>query len=284
MIQYFVELPEIGGKLTQDEKNQTLYRLRLKKESRQLLLEKIQSEFQPDRTTLLFTRWLQGEETFLVVTFDQKTAVENRQIPFITPLHPLARIAVIKLKAIETPLISCIATRKSGIPEGRYLFISELWDYLGIHPEVRMVNLCLDIENNEVNEQVSSALIGLLGTMQDNLEKIPFGGIQAKRKFDQLDELLQSHRRELLKQHKERNDFAVNKKIAGLEAWYRMRIQRLETELSATHDDRIHRMKDAERSNIEKDYQQKRKDLEGKKVADITTRRIAAGILEVIHG
>jgi hypothetical protein len=147
-----------------------------------------------------------------------------------------------------------------------------------------MVNLCLDIEKNEVNEQVSSLLIGLLGTMQDSLEKIPFGGVQAKRKFDQLDEFLQIHRREMLKQHKERNDFAVNKKIAGLEAWYRMRIQRLETELSATHDERIRRMKEAERSNIDKDYQQKRKDLEGKKVADITTRRIAAGILEVIHG
>lgn len=284
MTQYFVELPEIGGKLTQDEKNQTLHRLRLKKESRQLLLEKIQSEVQPDRTTLLFTRWLQGEETFLIVTFDQKTALENRQIPFITPLHPLSRLAVNKLKAIETPLISCITARNDGIPEGRYLFISELWDYLGIHPEVRMVNLCLDLEKNEVNEQVSSILIGLLGTMQDSLTKIPFGGVQAKRKFDQLDEFLQIHRREMLKQHKERNDFAVNKKIAGLEAWYRMRIQRLETELSATHDERIRRMKEAERSNIDKDYLQKRKDLEGKKVADITTRRIAAGILEVIHG
>jgi superfamily II DNA or RNA helicase len=284
MIQYFVELPEIGGKLTQDEKNQTLYRLRLKKESRQLLLEKIQSEVQPDRTTLLFTRWLQGEETFLIVTFDQKAALENRQIPFITPLHPLSRLAVNKLKAIETPLISCVTARNDGIPEGRYLFISELWDYLGIHPEVRMVNLCLDLEKNEVNEQVSSILIGLLGTMQDSLTKIPFRGVQAKGKFDQLDEFLQIHRREMLRQHKERNDFAVNKKIAGLEAWHRMRNQRLETELSATHDDRIHRMKEAERSNIDKDYLQKRKDLEGKKVADITTRRIAAGILEVIHG
>jgi superfamily II DNA or RNA helicase len=284
MTQYFVELTEIGGKLTQDEKNQALHRLRLKKESRQLLLEKIQSEVQPDRTTQLFTRWLQGEETFLIVTFDQKTALENRQIPFITPLHPLSRLAVNKLKAIETPLISCITARNDGIPEGRYLFISELWDYLGIHPEVRMVNLCLDLEKNEVNEQVSSILIGLLGTMQDSLIKIPFGGVQAKRKFDQLDEFLQIHRREMLKQHKERNDFAVNKKIAGLEAWHQMRIQRLETELSATHDERIRRMKEAERSNIDKDYLQKRKDLEGKKVADITTRRIAAGILEVIHG
>ena len=43
-------------------------------------------------------------------------------------------------------------------------------------------------------------------------------------------------------------------------------------------------MKEAERANIVKDYQLKRKELEEKKVADITTRRIAVGILEVVHG
>jgi hypothetical protein len=65
-----------------------LYRLRLKKESRQVLLEKVQADERLDRATIVFTRWLQGEEPYLMVTYDQKIALENRQIPFITPLHP----------------------------------------------------------------------------------------------------------------------------------------------------------------------------------------------------
>jgi len=85
---------------------------------------------------LVFTRWLQGEEPYLMVTFDQKIALENRQIPFITPLHPLARAAVNALKAINTPLVSSISIKNNEIPEGKFLFICELWDFLGIHPEV----------------------------------------------------------------------------------------------------------------------------------------------------
>ncbi len=204
MIQFFVELPDIGGKLTQDEKNENLYRLRLKKESRQFLLDKIQSENRLDRATLSFTRWLQGEEAYLTITFDQKIALENRQVPFITPLHPLARLSVSELKAIDTPLISWLSTRNNEIPEGRYLFISELWDLLGIRSEVRMVNLCWDIDRNELNEQVSSKLVGLLGSMQDNYEIIPVGGTLLKGKFDQLDEVFQNHRREMLARHIER--------------------------------------------------------------------------------
>ncbi len=88
----------------------------------------------------------------------------------------------------------------------------------------------------------------------------------------------------MLKRYIDRNDFLVNRKISGLEVWYKTRIQRVDAELPLTNDDRIRRMKEAERANIEKDYQLKRKELEEKKVADITTRRIAAGILEVIHG
>ncbi len=284
MIEVFVEQPEIGGKLTRDDKSAGLYRLRLKKESRQVLLERVQSDDRVDRATLVFTRWLQGEEPYLTVTFDQKIALENRQIPFITPLHPLTRAAVNALKAINTPLVSCISIKDNEIPEGKFLFICELWDFLGIHPEVRIVNLCWDINRNEVNEQLSSKLIGLLGSLQDNPEFIPIGGTIINEKYSQLDEVFQNHRREMLKRFIDHNDFMINRKISGLEVWYKTRIQRVNAELPLTSDDRIRRMKEAERANIEKDYQQKRKELEEKKVTDITTRRIAVGELEVIHG
>lgn len=284
MIEVFVEQPDIGGKLTRDEKKAGLYRLRLKKESRQVLLEKVQSDDRVDRATLAFTRWLQGEEPYLTVTFEQKIALENRHIPFITPLHPLARAAVNTLKAINTPLVSYVSITNNEIPEGKFLFICELWDFLGIHPEVRMVNLCWDILQNEVNEQLSSKLISLLGNLQDNLECAPIGGTLMREKFNQLDDVFQNHRRELLKGYIGHNDFVVNRKITGLEVWYKTRIQRLDAELRLVRDDRIRRMKEAERSNIEKDYKQKRNELDAKKIADITTRRIAAGILEVFHG
>jgi len=284
MIETFVELPEIGGKLLHDEKNNRLYRLRLKKESRQSLLELIKSEERTDRATLVFTRWLQGEEPYLTVTFDQKIALENRQIPFITPLHPISRAAVNHLKQIESPLVSHIQIINNEIPEGRYLFISELWDYLGYQPEIRMVNLCWDIDRNELNEKLSTRLIGLIGSGEDNSKEISMEETPIVEMYNKLDEVIMDHRQVSLKKHIERNNFVVDRKIAGLEVWYQTRSQRIDAELPLISEERIRRMKEAERTNIEKDFQQRKRELENKKVADITTRRIATGILEVQHG
>jgi len=147
-----------------------------------------------------------------------------------------------------------------------------------------MVNFCWDINRDEVNEQLSSRLIGLLENCQGYTETGHVGGTIVCKKYSQLDEALQNHRRELLGRFIERNNFLVNRKISGLEVWYKTRIQRLDAELPLVRDDKIRRMKEAEKTNIEKDYQQKRSELEARKVADITTRRIAAGILEVMHG
>jgi superfamily II DNA or RNA helicase len=282
LIENFVEQPEIGGKLLHDEKNANLYRLRLKKEGRQALLEKVQIEERVDRATLIFTRWLQGEEPYLVATFDQKTALENRQLPFITPLHPLSRAAVSHLKEKKEALTTYATVENNEIAPGDYLFICELWDYLGIRPEIRMVNLCWDLQQNRLSDHVSSKLIGLLGTAQD-CARNKISSDSVVEMFKWLDEAFQTQREEMLKKHIERNDFLVNRKIAGLEVWFKTRLQRVNAELPSIHDDRIRRMKEAERNNIEKDYQQKRNDLENKKVADITTRRIAAGILEIKH-
>jgi hypothetical protein len=282
LIEYFVEQPEIGGKLLRDEKNAGLYRLRLKKESRQSLLEKIQTNERIDRTTMIFTHWLQGEEPYLTVTFDQKIALENRQLPFITPLHPISHAAVIYATEQKGPLVTRVAIQSNDVPQGEYLFICELWDYFGLRSEIRMVNLCWDLIRNELNDQVSSRLIGLLSTAMEST-----GIIEVSKSledvFNQLDDSFQNYRQNMLKKHNERNNFIVNRKIAGLEVWYKTRIQRYDAELPLIRDDRIRRMKEAERNNIENDYQQKRNELERKKVADITTRRIAAGILEVNH-
>jgi ATP-dependent helicase HepA len=283
MIQNYIEQSEIGGKLSRDDKNANLYRLRMKKESRQSLLGIIEADKRVDRATLVFKRWLQGEEPYLTVTFDQNIALENRQIPFITPLHPISRISVNNLKEIDTPLVTRILIKNKDISEGKYLFICELWDYLGIHPEIRMVNLCWDLDRNIMNDQISSMLIGLLGSGQDIPEDISIEVSTILDTYKRLDEVFQNHRNVILKKHIERNIFAVNQKIAGLEVWYKTRIQRLNAELPLIHEDRIRRMKEAERANIEKDYQQKRKALEAKKISDITTRRIAAGILEISH-
>lgn len=283
LIKFFVEQPEIGGKLYQDEKNISLFRLRLKKESRQSLLDKIQNDDRTDRATMLFARWLQGDEPYLTVTFDQKTALENRQLPFITPLHPISKAAVKYMIDQNSALTTFIVVENNDLPAGLYMFVSELWDYLGIHPEIRMVNLCWDLERNQLNDQVSSSLIELSRENTGQIQSIHLESAIVVEAYNKIDQALEQYRQELLKKHIERNNYLVGRKIAGLDLWFKTRVQRLNTELPMIQDSKIRRMKEAERSNLEKDYQQKKAAMESKKIADITTRRIAAGILEVKH-
>ena len=44
--------------------------------------------------TVDFKRWLGGSEARLTLTYDRKTALDQRNLPFITPVHPLAKAAI----------------------------------------------------------------------------------------------------------------------------------------------------------------------------------------------
>ena len=82
---------------------------------------------------------------------------------------------------------------------------------------------------------------------------------------------------------REMNDLLIGRKLAGVEAYHHNRLARVETESAKVTDERILRMRDAERSRIEHDFDRKRTEIESRRDADIISQRIAAGILEVRH-
>ncbi len=280
MVELYVEQPAMGGKLTRDEKNPALYNLRLRKESRQAVLQKLQSMLRPDRSSLALIRWLQGDETFIRLTFDQNTALENRSLPFITPVHPLARLASAYWQEQSEPLVTHIQVTDSDLPAGRYLFLCELWDFLGVRSEVRMISLCWDIDRQVVAEEISQKLLPLLfkagnGALEPVDQSFVMDALQ------RLEEAIQKHRETVLRQHRERNLYLLDRRIAGLKTWYQGRLAQLAAELETMRDERIRRMKESEKNRLEQEQQSRMAELDQKKNADITTRRIALGILEV---
>ncbi|MBI9050767.1 MAG: DEAD/DEAH box helicase [Anaerolineaceae bacterium] len=282
MVEFYVALPEIGGKLTRDEKNEKLFRLRLKKESRIYLSEWFQQEGFMDRTTLAFKRWLQGGEPILTLTFDQQLALEDRKLAFITPVHPLIRTTVAHLRERTAPLVSTFSINEAQVAEGNYLFMNELWEFIGIRSEVRMVTACWSIELDQPEEILAERIIGKISDASQI--KLSEENQNYESRFLKLEESLQRKREELLEKHIERNEYLINRKIAGLKAWFEIRMKKLDFEIPGIIDERILRMKAAERNNIQIDFEQKMKSFDKNRYADITTRRIAAGIVEVNHG
>jgi ATP-dependent helicase HepA len=283
MITKFLEDPAIGGRLTPDSQQPGFDRIRLNKEGRLTLLEKVRSLGRQDRPTIAFTRWLEGDDPHLLLTFDQKTALEQRHVPFVTPVHPLARVAIAHWGNAAEPLVSKLAVRAEAAP-GKYLFVCELWESVAVKPEIRLVGLAWDLDNFQIAPEVSSSLIRLLNYAEQLSDSVDLPADIIEQGLRQLDEAAHELRLNALHELRERNDVLVTRKLASLEAYYRNRLQRVQTELAGITDERIIRMKQAEQARIERDYDQKRKEIEGRRDADIVSQRIAAGILEVQRG
>jgi len=281
MIAKFVERPEFGGRITADERQPGIDRLRLNKEGRAALLERVRGLARNDRPTMAFTRWLEGTEPHLLLTFDQTTALERRDVPFVTPIHPLARSAVAHWVSVAEPLVSHLLVVDGGAPVGRYLFVCELWETIALKKEVRLVGFAWNLKRSSPAPEVSSALVRLLSHAKtlDSVAASP--GDTVEEAFRHLDDESYKSRLTALDELRERNDALVARKLASLDAYHRNRLDRVSTELTKATEDRIIRMREAERDRIERDYKEKRADIAERQVTDIVSRRVAGGILTI---
>lgn len=284
MIAGFLEASDVSGRLLPEVGSAGVYRLRIGKEGRAKLLERIRGLGRQDRPTLAFSRWLEGGEQYLSVTFERAVALEDRDVPFITPMHPLSKVAVSQWAGMKEPLTSHLLVRDENVPEGRYVFACDLWETLAVKPEVRMVGFAWDVDGGRPAPEVSSSLVRLLVRPSKPEKLVEVDGAVAEEVLQQLDAEAYDRLREALHELRERNGRLAAQKMASLDAYYQNRLQRVTAEAAQATETRIARMKEAERDRVERDYKRKRAEIEERLEADIVSERVAAGILEVRHG
>lgn len=283
MIQYFLTQPEHGGALEPDRENPTLFRLRLNKEVRTAFANKLRAWQPPDRALTFFRRWLDGSEPQLRVTFDQATALERRDLPFITPVHPLARLAIEGLKRARLPLSASLRINTDEIPAGTYVFSCDLWETVAIRPEVRLVLLAWDLAREREIPELRQKLLLLLSRSESAaLSRANQAGVE--RALDGLEKKIHSERENALSALAANNARLVELRLASLDAYHNNRLARIRAELSNAQEDRIRRMKTSELARAERDYAERRAEIERRRHADIIRERVAFGILEVAHG
>lgn len=283
MIERFVSIPAIGGQITTDPRN-GIQRLRLNKEGRMALLDRASFLQKSDRTTYQFLRWLEGSDLNWLLTFDQKRALENRDVPFITPIHPLAKVAVKYWLEQQKPLVTRIKVITEVFPVGIYLFICELWESVGVRSEVRLITQVWDLDRDCLSHEVTSNLLLLIEEGSLVSDPCKFESHKLEGALHSLDEVIYTNYQEELLDLKTRNDSLVNTKLASLDTYYCRRLERLEKELSQAKDIRILRMKESEKSRIETDFERQRDELERRREADIIQQRVATGILFIERG
>jgi hypothetical protein len=226
---------------------------------------------------------LEGNEPLLIITFDQETALEHREIPFITPIHPLTAMAVAYWSNQNAPVFTQVGITDAEIPEGVYLFAYYLWETVSLRFDVRLVPLAWDLQNDRLDETLAATLSRLIMNASA-IERLPAPLLtEIEQMLHKVEEVIHERRFAEVTRLVEANRQLADQQVASLQRYYQRRLQRVDGELLAVSDERIRRMKESERNRIQQEWERRQREIEDNKDADIISQRVAYGILEVNH-
>ena len=270
----------LGGRFERDGSDATLHHLRLARDARASLAARCRESRGTGRDAVDFLRWLEGDEPHWRCTLDQAVACERREIPFVTPLHPLTRITARDLSRPGDALHTALRVCDASVPPGLYAFACDLWESIGLRPFCRLAVFACHGETQEPAPAVAGALLRLLRAAEDApappaAESLTAAWVTLHSETDA------AHTAELAVLC-QRNEELATRQRASLEAWNRSRIAHLDEEIRAATDSRIQRMKTAERSRIETEAERRLADLERRSRTDLIRQRLATGTIEII--
>jgi len=281
MIQMFLADPEIGGRLTPDERESQVWRLRLPRQGRSILLDKVRRLQSQDQSATALLRWLESNEATLPITFDQQIALERRELPFITPVHPLARVVVADWQNPALPLVGCFRASEPSSDVGNYLFVCDLWESIGVNPEIRLITSAVNLSTGQIDQSVSEVFLRLLARSKAVPEAPKLERTQLIEALDRLEEDAHGRLLEERRQFHLVNDLLIDRKLASLDAYFAHRVERVRQDIQRATHERITRMKEAELARIRRDHAEQRVAILGRHASDIISRRVAMGILTV---
>jgi len=281
MITLYLKTKCQNARLLRDNSQNKLFKLSANKDDKAKLLEDLQLLKRQDRQTLELKRWLAGSELYFTMTFDQETALEHRNIPFVTPIHPLIKIAVSYWNNQKTPLFVKLEVNDNEIQPGRYVFAFYLWEIISFRSEVRLLPLVWSINEDKPASVAAEKLPKLLSLAFSTTSSISLSQKQLDEVLHKLEESIHDNRIREVEKLRDINYQLAGQRLASLNRYYQRRIARVEEELKSATDDRIRRMKTSEKDRIQREWEKKKQEIEERKKADIISRRVAYGIMEV---
>lgn len=281
MVEGFLKEQLHGASLHSESSDSTgrVFELQLRRAEHRDELRSMLSRLPRSDRTVIELRKALAEKAPVRLTFDQELAVERREIQFVTPVHPLARLAVGFWKGRTDPLVAQLSLTDAAIPAGRYLFALERWDELAARPGARLVPVAVGFDNFAPADHVAERLLAAV-RLADAVPEIAPGPVSAEA-VDTLDRDAHELRQAAIAQLQETNSALVDQRLASLDLFYRGLLAQLDSVLSASTDPKIIRMKTSERDRHRHEHRRRRAELERVRDADIVSTRIAMGIVEV---
>lgn len=281
IIKLYFEVRCKNVKISSETNQKMLVKIRANKEDRDTILEDIKKIKRQDRQTIEIIRWLEGNDPFITVTFDQETALELRKIPFITPIHPLTKVAISFWNEQKEPLFTQITIKDSTLQSGIYVFAYYIWETVSIRPEIRLIPLVWDLRENKLSDALTEKFQKIMKQAGILKSDMIIQSEELNRSLQSLEESIYSMRSIENEKLIATNLKLAEQQIASIDRYYQRRMLKIYEDLSIITDERIKRMKESERERIQREWEHKKKQIEDKQKADIIIQRIAYGIMEV---
>lgn len=249
--------------------NNPIKSIRLSQEDRKLLLDDL-SSLNLAKSPILrdWENWLKGNEPQLSLTFDSALVKGDRKIHLISPVHPLAKQAS-KYYDLQQPVVTCISLSDNSLPIGEFPFAINMWTKQGLKNDVLFQPIC---ENEEVSKNFIRILKSGISVNDNRYSSL----IDAQS----LDNIHYTKWEQANKEHKEYINKLVENKKNSLAINHKNRIRIIDKEIENSTNEKITKMKDAQKHNAERDFEKRIAALEqSKSQADIKFETIAYGVI-----
>ena len=249
-----------------------LKNMRIGGEKKQLLMDDMRKEplANTNNATKLWNAYLKSNSPQLRITFDSVTAKDNRDVTFLTQMHPL----VIQAARYESKMFPCemgISISDDGIGKGDYEFLIYAWRYVGLRPDIKLVAIC-------ENEEVQNSILQYVRFAND----YPIDGGAHSANWDLMDgrhyEKWQTAKEEYARLVKEDCSYRVDQ----LRQTHTKREMVLRGQMESVTDEKIIRMRKSQLEKLSRDYEAQKKELEETiQKADIHTMLLVRGVLHI---
>ncbi len=215
--------------------------------------------------------YLSGKNPNHPITFDSETAANHRDTFFITPMHPLARLAARHFEDRDTVYLKMVYV-SSQIKSGQYPFSVYAWKYTGFNPYTKLMTICSD---QTLANDMPDILESASGIMEKSEDHPDWSLLEAEHV-----KLWQAAR----DAHKREVHNTVAFKLESLSNNHRGNVRRLEQQIRDSIDDSIRRMRMSELENAKEKYKIKEERIqETAQKADVYATLLVNGVITIVE-
>jgi superfamily II DNA or RNA helicase len=260
------------GEYIRSSKSSELCTMRISAEKRARLRENLSklNLTNSNNATKLWNAYLKSNTPQIRVTYDATAAKDNRDVTFLTQMHPLVQQAA-KYESKQLPCVIGVSVSDDSIASGDYEFLIYAWKYVGLRPDIKLIAI-------SDNEQVQANVLSFLQYASD----YAFDDGIHTAKWDSMDSLHYEKWQQTKTGYVQDVKASCEYRVDQLRQNTTKRENVLRTQIAGAKDERILRMRTAQLENLKKNYEDQKNALEEIiSKADIHTQPLVKGVLHV---